>query len=209
MAQAGLGSIIFDRVFVSLAPRGTARASSNSRLISTQATALSPLRRVFIQGMWRPLVPGTRALSSLAFPSNFESARKRLLDARKDSPFMMSTAVLAEAPATPEPAAKPAMPFAEAPMPPPELTPEGAALRLTKEEKKKFYDSRERYNMFVNSTSEKWQTSRAIIDQLKFLNPSPPSLNIFDAGLGDGSVLSRVLARARATGARRRRRGPR
>lgn len=60
-------------------------------------------------------------------------------------------------------------------------------------EQPRFFDSRERYNMFVNSTSEKWQTSRQVINQLPFLNPSPPSLNFFDAGLGDASVLSRVL----------------
>jgi len=57
----------------------------------------------------------------------------------------------------------------------------------------RFFDSREKYLMFCSTTSEKWRVGERVITELAQLKPSPPSINIFDAGLGDAAVLSRVL----------------
>ena len=57
----------------------------------------------------------------------------------------------------------------------------------------RFYDSREKYLVFCTTTSEKWRVGERVIQELDKLEPRPPSINIFDAGLGDAAVLSRVL----------------
>ena len=57
----------------------------------------------------------------------------------------------------------------------------------------RFFDSREKYLVFCTTTSEKWRVGERVISELDELNPSPPSINIFDAGLGDAAVLTRVL----------------
>jgi hypothetical protein len=58
---------------------------------------------------------------------------------------------------------------------------------------KRFFDSREKYLMFCTTTSEKWRVGDRVIREVGELQPEPPSINIFDAGLGDASVLCRVL----------------
>lgn len=58
---------------------------------------------------------------------------------------------------------------------------------------KRFFDSREKYLMFINTTDEKRKSGDRVLEELEHLNPSPPSINVFDAGLGDASVLTRVL----------------
>ncbi len=57
----------------------------------------------------------------------------------------------------------------------------------------RFFDNREKYLMFVTTTSEKWAVARRIGRELQHLRPQPPALDIFDAGMGDGTVLTRVL----------------
>ena len=57
----------------------------------------------------------------------------------------------------------------------------------------RFFDSREKYLLFVTTTDEKWAIAQRINDELEKLNPSPPALRLFDAGMGDASVLSHVL----------------
>lgn len=57
----------------------------------------------------------------------------------------------------------------------------------------RFFDSREKYLLFCNTTDEKWRCADHLIKELEHLKPKPPSLNIFDAGLGDASVLCKVL----------------
>lgn len=57
----------------------------------------------------------------------------------------------------------------------------------------RFFDNREKYLMFVTTTSEKWAVAQRIGREIQYLRPRPPALNLFDAGMGDGTVLSHVL----------------
>ena len=57
----------------------------------------------------------------------------------------------------------------------------------------RFYDNRQKYLLFVNTCSEKWVIAERAGLELARISPRPPGLNIFDAGMGDGTVLSRVL----------------
>src|SRR5205085_5900548 len=57
----------------------------------------------------------------------------------------------------------------------------------------RFYDNRQKYLMFVNTCSEKRVIAERVSDMLASLTPRPPALRFFDAGVGDGSVLTRVL----------------
>jgi SAM-dependent methyltransferase len=57
----------------------------------------------------------------------------------------------------------------------------------------RFYDNRQKYLMFVNTCSEKWVIAQRVGKELEALAPQPPALRFFDAGVGDGTVLARVL----------------
>lgn len=57
----------------------------------------------------------------------------------------------------------------------------------------RFYDNRQKYLMFVNTCSEKWVIAQRVAKELEALTPQPPALRFFDAGVGDGTVLARVL----------------
>jgi len=56
----------------------------------------------------------------------------------------------------------------------------------------RFFDNRQKYLLFVNTCSEKWVIGERISRELKHFEPTPPSIRIFDAGVGDGTVLARV-----------------
>lgn len=56
----------------------------------------------------------------------------------------------------------------------------------------RFFDNRQKYLLFVNTCSEKWVIGERISKELKHIQPTPPSIRIFDAGVGDGTVLARV-----------------
>lgn len=58
----------------------------------------------------------------------------------------------------------------------------------------RFYDNRQKYLMFVNTCSEKWVIAERIGMELAQLHPQPPALRVFDAGVGDGTVIARVMA---------------
>ena len=47
--------------------------------------------------------------------------------------------------------------------------------------------------MFVTTTSEKAEVAARIGRELTQLKPTPPALRVFDAGTGNGIVLSHVL----------------
>ena len=47
--------------------------------------------------------------------------------------------------------------------------------------------------LFVNTCSEKWEVAHRISEELAHIHPHPPAVRIFDAGVGDGSVLTRVM----------------
>lgn len=57
----------------------------------------------------------------------------------------------------------------------------------------RFYDNRQKYLMFVNTCSEKWEVANRVSQELANLRPKPPALRVFDAGVGDGTILSRVM----------------
>ena len=57
----------------------------------------------------------------------------------------------------------------------------------------RFYDNRQKYLLFVNTCSEKWETSERVGAEFDHVRPSPPALRLFDAGMGDGTVLVRVM----------------
>ena len=57
----------------------------------------------------------------------------------------------------------------------------------------RFFDNRQKYLQFVSTCSEKEIISKRVGKEISFLNPSPPALRIFDAGMGDGTLLASVL----------------
>lgn len=57
----------------------------------------------------------------------------------------------------------------------------------------RFYDNRQKYLMFVNTCSEKWVVADRVASELEHIRPRPPALRVFDAGMGDGTVLARVM----------------
>ncbi len=57
----------------------------------------------------------------------------------------------------------------------------------------RFFDNRQKYLMFVNTCSEKWVVAERVSMELANIHPRPPALRLFDAGVGDGTVLSRVM----------------
>src|SRR5262245_33832869 len=60
----------------------------------------------------------------------------------------------------------------------------------------RFYDNRQKYLAFVNTCNEKAVVARRAGRELERVRPTPPALNIFDAGMGDGTVLSRLMRHA-------------
>ncbi len=59
----------------------------------------------------------------------------------------------------------------------------------------RFFDNREKYLLFVTTTNEKAVVAERVGRELRHLEPEPPALRIFDAGMGDGMVLSRLMRR--------------
>ena len=57
----------------------------------------------------------------------------------------------------------------------------------------RFYDNRQKYLAFVNTCNEKWKVAQRAAKELAHLRPNPPALRVFDAGMGDGTVLSHVM----------------
>lgn len=57
----------------------------------------------------------------------------------------------------------------------------------------RFYDNRQKYLAFVNTCNEKSVVAGRAADELAQLEPRPPALRIFDAGMGDATVLSRLM----------------
>jgi hypothetical protein len=57
----------------------------------------------------------------------------------------------------------------------------------------RFYDNRQKYLAFVNTCNEKAAVARRIAQEMLHVRPQPPALRIFDAGMGDATVLSRIM----------------
>jgi hypothetical protein len=57
----------------------------------------------------------------------------------------------------------------------------------------RFYDNRQKYLAFITTCNEKQVIATKAAEQIAQLQPKPPALQIFDAGVGDATVLSRLL----------------
>ena len=57
----------------------------------------------------------------------------------------------------------------------------------------RFFDNRQKYLLFVNTCSEKDVIARRVGLELGQIHPRPPAVRLFDAGMGDGTVLARVM----------------
>jgi hypothetical protein len=84
----------------------------------------------------------------------------------------------------PEPRANGGVAVPRAPLLPP--TPEAA-------HNFRFYDNRQKYLLFVTTCSEKQVIARRVGLELANVHPRPPALRVFDAGMGDGTVLARTM----------------
>jgi hypothetical protein len=92
-----------------------------------------------------------------------------------------------------------------APVSPPELmplvrvmpTPADAARRAPVRDAPsrnfRFFDNRQKYLLFVNTCGEKQTIANRVAMELAHLHPTPPAVRVFDAGMGDGTVLTRVM----------------
>ncbi len=58
----------------------------------------------------------------------------------------------------------------------------------------RFFDNRQKYLTFVNTCDEKWRVAERAARELSTLQPEPPALRLFDAGIGDGTVLTHLLS---------------
>jgi hypothetical protein len=57
----------------------------------------------------------------------------------------------------------------------------------------RFFDNRQKYLLFVNTCGEKSVIANRVGMELGNIHPRPPALRVFDAGVGDATVLSRVM----------------
>lgn len=69
----------------------------------------------------------------------------------------------------------------------------GEAVSAVPDRPFRFYDNRQKYLAFVNTCNEKSKVAERASRELVHLKPSPPALRLFDAGMGDGTVLSHLL----------------
>jgi hypothetical protein len=57
----------------------------------------------------------------------------------------------------------------------------------------RFYDNRQKYLAFVNTCNEKSAVAHRAAAELRHLHPTPPAVRLFDAGMGDATVLARLM----------------
>lgn len=57
----------------------------------------------------------------------------------------------------------------------------------------RFYDNRQKYLTFVNTCNEKAAVARRAAHEVSLIRPRPPAIRLFDAGMGDGTVLARLM----------------
>jgi hypothetical protein len=69
----------------------------------------------------------------------------------------------------------------------------GSEMNGAPERNFRFFDNRQKYLLFVNTCSEKEVIARRVGMELAHIHPQPPAVRVFDAGMGDGTVLARVM----------------
>ena len=57
----------------------------------------------------------------------------------------------------------------------------------------RFYDNRQKYLAFVTTCNEKSAIAHRATHEVTLLRPTPPAVRLFDAGMGDGTVITRVM----------------
>jgi hypothetical protein len=57
----------------------------------------------------------------------------------------------------------------------------------------RFYDNRQKYLAFVNTCDEKWKVAERAAQELQYIQPTPPAFRLFDAGMGDGTLLAHLM----------------
>lgn len=57
----------------------------------------------------------------------------------------------------------------------------------------RFYDNRQKYLAFVTTCDEKFRIAERAGRELRHLRPRPPAMRLFDAGMGDGTVLTVLM----------------
>ncbi len=57
----------------------------------------------------------------------------------------------------------------------------------------RFYDNRQKYLAFVNTCDEKWKVAERAAQELPYIQPTPPAFRLFDAGMGDVTLLAQLL----------------
>ncbi|WP_417620714.1 hypothetical protein [Parasphingorhabdus sp.] len=57
----------------------------------------------------------------------------------------------------------------------------------------RFYSNRQKYLMFVNTTTEKHLIADRVVQELSDTQPVPPAVRILDGGAGDGTALAKTL----------------
>ena len=77
--------------------------------------------------------------------------------------------------------------------PPPYVLGTPAQPLAPKEHNFRFFDNRQKYLLFVHTCSEKEVVAQRASMELANIRPRPPAMRVFDAGVGDGSVLTRVM----------------
>ncbi len=77
--------------------------------------------------------------------------------------------------------------------PAPSLAPPEPPAEADPQRNFRFFDNRQKYLLFVNTCSEKWVIAHRVALELANIHPRPPAARVFDAGVGDGTVLVRAL----------------
>lgn len=67
------------------------------------------------------------------------------------------------------------------------------APNVPKDRNFRFFDNRQKYLLFVNTCAEKGVVAQRVAMELANIHPRPPAVRVFDAGVGDGTVLTRVM----------------
>jgi hypothetical protein len=57
----------------------------------------------------------------------------------------------------------------------------------------RFYDNRQKYLAFVHTCNEKPAIAERATRELQHIQPGPPAMRVFDAGTGDGMVLTELM----------------
>ena len=57
----------------------------------------------------------------------------------------------------------------------------------------RFFDNREKYLLFVSTCNEKQIIADRVAMDIRYMRPVQPALRVFDAGIGDATVLSRMI----------------